>query len=153
MYFRAIRGQWNTLQVFPSHRVMYSLFVSLPVLFSNDAAEAGFDFTDEEHQAYWELSHNRNEPDHCLLGNPRCVQRSPEWDCVVESHQLRGPYSGEMLDMIRREMPQWQFLFQIDSDADLDVMWGDVGTLYVCILKERLKQRRFEDCMTIMQCS
>ncbi|GIL34228.1 DUF1963 domain-containing protein [Phycicoccus sp. DTK01] len=28
------------------------------------------------------------------------------------------------------EAERWELLIQVDSDDDLDMMWGDVGTLY-----------------------
>ncbi|MEM6527112.1 MAG: DUF1963 domain-containing protein, partial [Chloroflexota bacterium] len=54
---------------------------------------------------------------------------------------------------IEAEVPNWQILFQIYSDDDLDMMWGDSGILYVCIPIDSLKNRKFDDSWTIMQCS
>ena len=47
---------------------------------------------------------------------------------------------------------QWQLLLQIDTDDDLDLMWGDVGKLYVLIPSESLRDRRFGDSWIVLQC-
>ena len=47
----------------------------------------------------------------------------------------------------------WRLLAQVDSDDDLDMMWGDFGMLYYWIREEDLKNRHFDRAWMILQCS
>ena len=43
-------------------------------------------------------------------------------------------------------------LFQMDSDDELEVMWGDAGMLYFCIEKQDLFHKRFNKVKFTLQC-
>ena len=43
-------------------------------------------------------------------------------------------------------------LFQMDSDEDLNVMWGDLGIIYFCIDKEDLENKAFSNTKFTLQC-
>lgn len=50
------------------------------------------------------------------------------------------------------EVLEQQLLFQIDSDRNANMMWGDVGRLYFCLPKAALAARRFSDTVCVMEC-
>ena len=167
------QGRWGLIDALPSHTVSFSSKLSLPRIFYNERFEYELDFNKpyeqdseyeiSEHKAYWKFCDSAYpEPYHHLLGYPIQIQYHIEWDVVTLSQRIKLQkkpesnqyfYSDEQISHIRSEMSKWQFLFQIDSDDSLKVMWGDVGTLYICIPKASLAARQFEDCWKIMQCS
>jgi hypothetical protein len=161
------RGEYARIAALPAHPIDFVAGLTLPTIFYEDGELNVIRFEGEKNQygfpaeltAYWSMTQNAYpEPSHFLLGYPRPIQYRVEWECVQNAQQI--PFRGDMEpgeyearhDSIWAEMPKWQFLFQIDTDDSLNVMWGDVGTLYVCIPKASLAARRFEDCWTIMQC-
>lgn len=174
-------GRWGMIDALPAHSIRFSAELSLPTVFYDERVDFDLDFSDaegidseddsdkddghwySEHEAYWKMQDAAYpEPCHHWLGHARRIQYYVEWDCVVRSQQIQMQkvaepndyrYTDEQRAHIRSEMTKWQFLFQIDSDDSLNVMWGDVGTLYICIPKTSLAERHFEDCWTIMQCS
>ena len=48
--------------------------------------------------------------------------------------------------------PEWRLLLQLDSDEAVDVMWGDVGTLYFWIRESDARAARFDRTWLILQC-
>ncbi len=46
----------------------------------------------------------------------------------------------------------WIMLFQLDSDDETKMMWGDVGMLYFWIKKKDLESLNFDNCWMILQC-
>lgn len=171
----------HTIKALPAHMLTFSSEVSLPPIYGDETADYGISFetlpqvapatknesdnpTRSEHDLYWELyAQSRPGPRHFWLGHPDRIQYFIEWNAVVLSQRIMPEgtdswgnrvFSPEQISgRIRPEMAQWQFLFQIDSDDSLNVKWGDVGTLYVCIPKVSLAMRDFDACWTIMQCS
>lgn len=100
---------------------------------------AGLD--DAQIAAYYELYDERNSAadeettSHHLLGDPDEIQNDMRPECAA----LKG---GE----------EWRLLLQLDSDELLDTMWGDMGRLYFWIRADDLKQARFADTCTFLQC-
>jgi len=41
---------------------------------------------------------------------------------------------------------------QFDTDGDMNVMWGDVGTIYFCIREDDLQAGRFDPVCSTAQC-
>jgi uncharacterized protein YwqG len=68
------------------------------------------------------------EPDHRLGGHPAWIQGDD------------------------RPGPDWQLLWQIDSDDAAGFMWGDVGRLYLLIRDVDLAAGRFDRIALVMQC-
>lgn len=100
----------------------------------------------KEADAYIELEHQleafyENETaHHQLLGYPCQMQG----DLLRECQQDTG-YKGNAID--------WQLLFQVDSDDDAGMMWGDAGILYFYIPRHALATCDFSQVHLIMQCS
>jgi uncharacterized protein YwqG len=46
----------------------------------------------------------------------------------------------------------WQLLLQIDSDDDLDMMWGDLGMLYLWVRASEAREGDFSGSWVVMQC-
>ncbi len=102
------------------------------------------------------LDRRNPEPRHHFFGHPWTLQDDCLWGIVIDKYQIKPnksyAYAPEQTSFIKAEVYKWQFLFQIDTDKRLDFMWGDCGTLYICIPKESLAARRFEDCVTVAEC-
>jgi uncharacterized protein YwqG len=95
----------------------------------------------------------RGEPIHQLLGIPRPVQNDPALDC---QYSLAGLYtSGFDAERARQVEPgaaEWKLLFQLDSDDNADMMWGDSGMLYFMIHQADLREWRFDRTWMVFQC-
>lgn len=61
-------------------------------------------------------------------------------------------YDDEKVAELEPGIRDWILLFQLDTDAAADMMWGDVGTVYFTIKKDDLAARRFENAWFSMQC-
>ena len=115
------------IEALPPHRIDFAGGITLPTGFGGPAAygivlegdQDQYGMTSEE-SAYWDLIDAEYPmPCHYFLGYPNQIQDSINED---------------------------EFLFQIDTDDRLNVMWGDVGILYACIPKSSLEKRSFKDC-------
>lgn len=96
------------------------------------------------------------ETGHKLFGWPDLIQGDIFAECQFASN---GVYCGngdegdaEKAASLRGGVRDWMLLFQLDSDDDAGMMWGDVGRLYFCIRKDDLKTRNFDKVWTILQC-
>jgi uncharacterized protein YwqG len=155
-----LKGEFRFIDALPAHRLSFESNFSIPY----ELEDYELDFTDDEEEQFSEFYHTTfPSPRHTFLGHDSHIQNYPIWDCVKESqgiepHKAEGPplyryrYTDEQLSYIDAEIKKWKFLFQIDSDDSLDVMWGDVGMLYICIPKTSLERKHFEDAWTTWQC-
>jgi len=86
---------------------------------------------------------------HCLGGYPDLIQDS---DPKVEAH-----LAANGLDSIPEDEADatldWRLLFQVDSELDADISWGDAGKLYFMIHKDDLRKRQFSETWLVMQSS
>ncbi|MCA9905359.1 MAG: DUF1963 domain-containing protein [Anaerolineae bacterium] len=156
------QGELGPVRVLPAHQATFVPGFSLPVLESGETARYDIRFESrDEDDAYWQMLEDLLRPKlrHQILGYPQSEQYSVEYECAFGSTppDKRQPVDDMLTQAQRAQqryqtMATWQFLFQIDSDDSLGIMWGDVGMLYVCIPKASLAGRRFEDCWTILQC-
>ena len=53
---------------------------------------------------------------------------------------------------IKLKSRELALLFQMDSDDDLNVMWGDSGIIYFCIDKKDLENKAFSNTKFTLQC-
>jgi uncharacterized protein YwqG len=170
------QGEFRLISALPPHQIEYERCLSLPTIFGIEATEYGIDFLDgrdvknphygwsvpTELTAYSKLENIVHpSPCHYWLGHPQRWQGSVEKEVVTYSQKIDTQklsdqgygYTAEQIVHIQSEGKKWQFLFQLDTDDSLDVIWGETGSLYICIPKKSLIERRFEDCWTIMQCT
>lgn len=120
---------------------------------------AGLELTDEESNLLLDLQEAQfcGRPRHQLGGFPSAVQGDTmELECQLVSEGLycgddRG-YKDPRAEEAARLAHEWQLLFQMDSDDDLKVMWGDLGMLYFWNREQDSRRGRFEDAWVILQC-
>ena len=84
------------------------------------------------------------------------MQNPMELECELATNGINagGPegYADPRVAKLRQSAADWRLLLQLDSDDDLNWMWGDVGRLYVWCRESDIAARRFERCWTILQC-
>ena len=91
---------------------------------------------DEMHLLALDMEDNPQfeESGHQMGGYPFYVQVGPmAVHAQIRSHQARNTDLHKHPDRERKleqELKDWQLLFQIDSNEDLNMMWGDSGQLY-----------------------
>lgn len=113
-----------------------------------EAIDAYSDFLDE---AYNDM------PYHRLLGWPQLIQNDWRLECQLASHGIYvgdpSGYQSAEGQRLAAGAGDWQLLLQIDTDDDLDIMWGDCGRIYFCITKQALETRDFDSVWLTLQCS
>jgi uncharacterized protein YwqG len=110
----------------------------------------------EEHRSKWDAYFDLTDGRHQLLGLPNEIQNPMELECQLASNGLYvGDPSGYQDIRARAHKDgaaDWRLLFQMDSDENTGVMWGDVGTIYYWIRKQDLAVKRFDKTWLILQC-
>lgn len=96
-------------------------------------------------------------PRHQIGGHACPVQSSEmELQCQLVSHGLfcgdPSGYTDPRAESLKAGADDWRLLLQIDSDTDLDMMWGDVGMLYFWVREQEAKASDFSNCWVVMQC-
>jgi uncharacterized protein YwqG len=91
-----------------------------------------------------------------LLGHSDIIQNEMELECELVTN---GIYCGDPSGFnnpkakeLEKNAKDWQLLFQIDTNEEAEMMWGDCGRIYFWIKKEDLKNKNFENCWMILQC-
>ncbi len=168
------RGKWNVLlQRNPNAHIEFpeDLNESLrleekhlqPTLVSlfPDADHPAVDalgLTDEEIDLYIEITSPSDKVLHQVGGFPSPIQgNNMELESQLASN---GIYLGDSKGYQSVEAKKlgagakdWHLLFQFDSDDDIDVMWGDSGTIYFWVQEQKSMQNEFDNCWLILQCS
>lgn len=93
---------------------------------------------------------------HKLLGHSNNIQGDMELQCQLVSHGLycgdSSGYEDPRCPALKPGAADWVLLMQIDSEDDLDMMWGDCGRLYLWIRQQDLAERRFDRAWLVLQC-
>jgi uncharacterized protein YwqG len=137
--------------------VTFTLTKVAPSL-ENPAVEA-LHLNDDESDVYAELresSYGKN-PHHQIGGYADPIQNENMGEeCQLVTH---GIYLGgsstqpdPRIDTLRDGAANWSLLFQMDSDNELDIMWGDAGMLYFWIRREDARKLDFSKTWLILQC-
>ncbi|MCK4873987.1 MAG: DUF1963 domain-containing protein [Phycisphaerales bacterium] len=96
-------------------------------------------------------------PRHQIGGYPAPIQ-SPcmDMECQLASH---GLYCGDATGYqdaravgLGSGASDWRLLLQMDSDDDLDAMWGDEGMVYFWVRAEDASKGDFDNAWLILQC-
>lgn len=116
------------------------------------------DIEDQMYLLLETLREKDESPRHQLLGHPDLIQNEMQEECQVTSNGIYTGTSTYTNDSSYKALlggheRDWILLAQIDSDDRADLMFGDLGTLYVWIRHQDLQDRRFDKCWTILQCS
>ena len=169
------RGGWAVLHVpdiparLPERRPASSepmsvapvAFLRIKVLPSCERPEVeALKLSDKEADLYSELAEERFRglPKHQLLGLPEPVQGDGmELECQLASNGVYcgSPegYQSQRAGELQEGAGNWRLLFQMDSDDDLDVMWGDAGMLYFWIEEAAARKGDFSNVWLVLQCS
>ncbi len=115
-----------------------------------------------DRSAYFELIEEAERelglaaPYHQLLGHPRPVQNEMQLECQLVSNGIscgdpRG-YEDPRRKGLEAGADDWRLLFQLDSDDDAAMIWGDLGMVYFWIRLQDLRKGDFEKTWTVLQC-
>jgi uncharacterized protein YwqG len=113
----------------------------------------------QESNAFFRLADTPYEamPKHQVTGFPVPIQDDDmELECqLVSNGQFCGDpsgYKGPRALSLSAGAANWRLLFQIDTDDDLDVMWGDAGMLYFWVQEHEAKVANFSNTWLVLQC-
>ncbi len=141
----------------PHLNVAFREIRSLPSSERSAIDELGL--SDEEQESYWELPEEAFDglPRHQVSGFPAPVQGDHmELECQLASNGLycgdSTGYSDPRAKQLESGASEWRLLLQLDSDDDLDVMWGDCGTLYFWIREQEAAVGNFKNTWLVLQC-
>jgi uncharacterized protein YwqG len=99
-----------------------------------------------------------------------CYEEPPMHQLLGHAHLIQGDFresieiveSGINYEKIRTDEKKkkklfddsrrWKLLLQLDSDAELNFMWGDSGMLYFCIDERALRKHDFSNVWVELQC-
>lgn len=92
-----------------------------------------------------------------LFGHPNIIQSPMEYECELINRGYNNWAERSTLDEkekqeISNNQHDWKLLFQIDSEKETKMMWGDVGRLYFWIKEKDLKEQNFDNVIAIVQC-
>ncbi|MEZ5993549.1 MAG: YwqG family protein [Planctomycetota bacterium] len=108
---------------------------------------------DEEKDNYFALAAELSAPAGQLLGYANEIQGPIEEDAASMSGDIRRTGKQGLKSVREAQAKRWRLLFQLDSDDELDVMWGDAGMIYYAIRREDLAAAKFDETMLTFQCS
>jgi uncharacterized protein YwqG len=115
--------------------------------------------TDEEFDEYCRLvdAPFQGKPKHQVSGFPAPVQGDEmELECQLVTNGLycgdESGYRDTRAHGLRSGAANWRLLLQVDSDDDLDVMWGDLGLVYYWVEEQRARDGDFSNAWVILQC-
>lgn len=123
----------------------------------DDPSVGDLGLSEDEIDDYFDLNQELG-PDHQVGGFPSVVQNNN----MEEESQLasNGIYLGdgkgyrsEEAKKLKLGVADWKLLFQFDSDDELNVMWGDCGTIYFWVQEQKSKKNEFDNTWLVLQCS
>ena len=93
---------------------------------------------------------------HQLLGYPSLLQGGIFTECQLVSNGLycgdASGYRDPRAQELQAGVSGWTLLFQMDSDDNADVMWGDCGMVYFALKKADLAAGGFDRVWAVFQC-
>jgi uncharacterized protein YwqG len=115
------------------------------------------DLEDEEYALYSQLDEAINDRDYLnkILGHANNIQSGMELECeLVRNGLYCGDSSGfksPKAKALKRQIENWHLLLQVDSNDQLNMIWGDAGRLFFWIREEDLKSRNFDAAWLMLQ--
>lgn len=144
-------------EVLPLRHVTFRLTKLPPSWQTHELDAVGL--TDAEMDLYRErrVELYGNQPAHQIGGYPDPVQSADmDEECQLVTHGINcGGFMGvkdPSAEKLREAAGDWSLLFQIETDHDLEVMWGDAGMLYFWVRRDDARNLRFEGAWAILQC-
>jgi uncharacterized protein YwqG len=126
---------------------------------TEDDKIAKLNLSNEQSDMYDEryMSIDEDNPYHQLFGYPLPEQDPDmEMECQLVTHGIYcgdpSGYQDPRVKELEKGAADWALLLQLDTDDDVDMMWGDAGRLYFWIRKEDLEKKNFDDVWMILQC-
>ncbi len=120
------------------------------------ATVKSFGMSQDDWYAYAEALPESNGTRHRLLGHPDPIQGDMQLECQLASNGLYcGDPSGYKDPRAARLRPgavEWRLLLQVDTEDQVNMMWGDVGRIYYWIRDEDLAARRWDRSWLVLQC-
>ena len=87
-----------------------------------------------------------------LLGYVNMIQGPPEYEAELAFRFRTTGRVSLRSEEEAKAIEGWCLLFQLDSEEEAGMMWGDAGYLYFMIRKDDLQHHRFENVVCIFQC-
>jgi len=140
------------------HSFLSPMRISILPAYDSEAVEA-LNFSDEQFDAYIEYknSYDEHNPQHQIGGFPSPVQSNGmELESQLASNGVNcgSPegYEDPRVKALKAGAKDWRLLLQVDTDDDLELMWGDGGMLYFWIREQDAKTFNFDASWLILQC-
>ena len=115
--------------------------------------------TDEEFDEYCKLLDEpfNGGPKHQVSGFPSPEQQDDmELECQLVTNGLycgdTSGYEDPRANQLRSCAGNWRLLLQLDTDDDLNVMWGDAGMIYYWVEEDKAKKGDFSNVWLVLQC-
>lgn len=143
--------------VLPKRYVTFHLS-KLPPSWETDELKA-VGFTDAEMDLFMEqrASLYGKQPHHQIGGFADPVQ-NPEMDveCQLVTNGLYcgdgSGYNDPRVAKLKEAAGDWSLLFQMDTDDELNIMWGDAGMIYFWVRRDDARKLKFDNTWVILQC-
>jgi uncharacterized protein YwqG len=165
------RGSWRVLlfpaeaelasadgsgvELLPEVFVRFEPGVSLP-----DPERTGLSWNQVPDEAWSYLDSQRigDASCHQVGGWPNAIQNDGmELECQLASNGVyvgtSDGYHGEEAKRLTAGAGDWRLLFQLDSDEDAGMQWGDVGRLYFWVREADASKGDFSGVWMVLQCS
>lgn len=94
-----------------------------------------------------------SDTNHHFLGYSENIQNDMQVQAQLITNQVTdaGKLSGERRAELESGAAEWVLLLQLDSDLSANLSWGDAGMLYFWILRQDLRDRRFDRVWAVLQ--
>lgn len=124
-----------------------------PELEALELSDRELDLLDTHREALFD-----HGPAHQMGGFPSPIQSDDmELECQLVSSGLycgnASGYGDPRAKELEAGASDWRLLLQLDSDEELNVMWGDVGRLYFWVRAQEARRGDFRGVWTILQCT
>lgn len=142
---------------FPHKNICFERIAVLP------SGERGpvdaLNLTSEESDEYDRIADARfrEKPRHQIAGFPTPVQGDDmELECQLVTNGLYcgdpSGYKDPRVPALESGANDWRLLLQFDTDDDLDIMWGDAGTIYYWVREQDARADDFTNSWLVLQC-
>lgn len=118
---------------------------------------SSYDWTPDEQSRYENLlasfpsQADKAAPHNRLLGNPDAIQDDDmRLEAQLASHGVGGT-SDPRAAALAPGAANWRLLFQLDSDENAGMRWGDQGLLFFWIERDALAAHRFDNVWLVLQ--
>ena len=91
-----------------------------------------------------------------MFGHPDSIQDDMQLECQLVTNGLYcgdpSGYDDPRTASLEKGKYDWRLLLQIDSDENLNTVWGDDGRIYYWIRDQDLKEGNFDNTWLLLQC-